>query len=334
MEIKTIVHETRSAYSILTDLLASYTPKPASWRATVLSDLIPWCQIIAEGQTATAVLVTRRVAVVTDTQGDFDTLLEWLQECPELAVYLREEEIDPSHDAPDLVFLGNVVGRSPRSLDTLILVMCIYVMHPDRVSLLQGRHEDFQTGRLYGFMDLCKKILPCPLDYYREIFKFFSFLPIIAIFGRVCLTHAGIDPIGVPKLDQREEIDNMFSGSLDSEFEYWNDNHCGVNYDFGIKALGQWLQKLDCVGFINTGGDLGDGFCTNLDFDSSDMMAPKPFFISLRSSTKHFNQVDSRCAMLILDSIDSSKKINVQILIKDQGTLSIIERKNKVIVLE
>ena len=55
------------------------------------------------------------------------------------------------------MFLGDVVDRGYRSLETLIAILCMQMLWPGRVYLLRGNHETEKVSRTYGFLDECKR---------------------------------------------------------------------------------------------------------------------------------------------------------------------------------
>lgn len=274
-----------------------------------MSRLLLYAQIIAEGS-PTVITVDCPVVVITNIQGDLKGLREWLKNVDGLDIYL-----DPHRQtAPEkgLLFLGNIVGRGNKSIDTLLLVLCLYVRFPSRVYLLQGMHEDEQMCKIYGFFQLCRSELPNYLEYYRGTCKLFGYLPLVAIVGKISCTHAGIIPEGIPRQTDREQIQGMLAGQLNLSLNGWDTNQCGISYDFGLPPLISWLKKLGCIGFVNTGGDIKTGFTTDLAGQPENSAIKLPhFYCSVRSSTIYLDKDAGGIAVL---EINFDQKTNVATL--------------------
>ncbi|KAK2749893.1 serine/threonine protein phosphatase Pzh1 [Myotisia sp. PD_48] len=182
------------------------------------------------------------VKIVGDVHGQYTDLIRLFEMCgfPPNSNYL---------------FLGDYVDRGKQSLETILLLFCYKLKHPENFFLLRGNHECANVTRVYGFYDECKR--RCNIKIWKTFVDTFNCLPIAAIVaGKIFCVHGGLSP-SLAHMDDIRGIarptdvpdygllnDLLWSDPAEMD-EDWEPNERGVSYCFGKKVIMEFLQRHD-----------------------------------------------------------------------------------------
>ncbi|KAF8386468.1 pph-1 [Pristionchus pacificus] len=153
------------------------------------------------------------------------------------------------------LFLGDYVDRGPKSIETIVLMLCYKIKYPNNFFLLRGNHEVANLNRIYGFYDECKRRYSIKLwKIFQDVF---NVMPVAALIdGKIFCCHGGLSP-NLRSLEQlrriQRPVDVHETGLLcdllwsdpDSSVVGWAPNERGVSYIFGVDVLANFLQKMD-----------------------------------------------------------------------------------------
>ncbi|GMI23102.1 hypothetical protein TrCOL_g1408 [Triparma columacea] len=229
--------------------IASYIPILLRGDIITTPQLLHLCQSLKSLliEECSVVTVQSPVNVCGDLHGQFWDLLSLFE---------------TGGNVPDksYVFMGDYVDRGHNSVETLLMLMCLKVMHPDRVTLLRGNHESRQITQVYGFYDECLRKFGNgnAWSYCVDLFDYFSVAALID--GRVLCVHGGLSP-EIRTIDQMRSIDRQQEIPHEGAFcdlmwsdpeeiaEAWQISPRGAGYLFGDRVTSEFnnVNGLDLI---------------------------------------------------------------------------------------
>ena len=102
------------------------------------------------------------------------------------------------------LFLGDYVDRGKKSLECILLLLCLKIKYPSKIFLLRGNHESADVNRTYGFYDECKRKISVKI--YKKFCNLFNILPLTALVGeKILCMHGGL-AYDLKEINQLKEI--------------------------------------------------------------------------------------------------------------------------------
>ncbi len=201
-----------------------------------------------------------------DLQGAFHSLVFDLEKLKEQGII--DENLKIIKDDHYFVFNGNLINRSPFSIETLFVAMSLIQQNPDKVFYLRGQQEDKETLLSYG---LRREIEVRMQNLYKnekellieKLDKFFNTLP-LALFLKVQQEEefVCISPSNLETGDLKEEY---FASFLKSEsigiqkfdFSRATKTKEFVNIDAIIKGVDRPVEHVSTQGLVMLPPDRG-----------------------------------------------------------------------------
>jgi len=170
------------------------------------------------------------VTIVGDIHGQFFDLLEIF-------------EISGHPPFTNYLFLGDLVDRGSRCLETILLVLALKVRYPSMITLIRGNHESREVSTTYGTYKECLTRYG-HANVWLTLCDVFDWFCVGAIVESIFAVHGGLSPNAetfdaIDKLERNCEIPH--TGPLadltwsdpSEEVDEWGVSPRGSGYLFG-----------------------------------------------------------------------------------------------------
>lgn len=168
------------------------------------------------------------------------------------------------------LFLGDYVDRGKQSLETICLLLCYKIQHPQNFFILRGNHESAGINRIYGFYDECKRRYSIKL--WKIFSDIFNCLPVSALVDeKILCMHGGLSPemeslqqiADLPRPKDVPDVGLMCDllwSDPDTTVNGWGENERGVSFVFGADVVAEFLELHDLDLLVRAHQVVEDGY--------------------------------------------------------------------------
>lgn len=163
----------------------------------------------------------------------------------------------------EYIFLGNYVDYGHFSLEVVVLLLTLYVIYPNKITLLRGNHEFERINRFSELYGTCKSVYSSDTVFYK-INEVFSYLPLAAVLNNnIFCVHGGFGPlidvidtinlISKPlQVDSMPMLQDLLYSNPKTSITMYKKSEKGKGIDFGSNAF-QGFQQRTGITFLIRG---------------------------------------------------------------------------------
>eukprot|EP01059_Diplonema_ambulator_P002969 TRINITY_DN1260_c1_g1_i1.p1 TRINITY_DN1260_c1_g1~~TRINITY_DN1260_c1_g1_i1.p1 ORF type:complete len:1023 (+),score=167.65 TRINITY_DN1260_c1_g1_i1:50-3070(+) len=160
-----------------------------------------------------------------------------------------------------VIFNGDVVDRGRHSIECLLVILILVLLHPGCVHFNRGNHEDERVNAKYGFDQECT-VEKYNLKIFKAIQKLFKSLPLLTVARQVAITHGGLPEYPslhlseINKLNRFRAVPRSSSKSKDSKIMQgllWSDPRDDITtiWEKSRRGAGVYFSKHITEGFLS-----------------------------------------------------------------------------------
>jgi len=187
------------------------------------------------------------VTICSNIHGQFSDLLELFRISGDITV-------------TNYVFLGGYVSNGLDSVQVIELLLCLKLKHPEKITLIRGKHETRQISQVYGFQQEVEAKYGS-IEPWKMLMELFDYLPIGALINeKIFCVSSGLSP-ELDTLDQIRLIDRKqeipFEGGVcdlawsdpDAGTQGWGISPRGAGFLFGQDVLEKfnYVNRLELI---------------------------------------------------------------------------------------
>ncbi|PAV81696.1 hypothetical protein WR25_04729 [Diploscapter pachys] len=161
------------------------------------------------------------------------------------------------------LFLGDYADRGTQGVEIITLLASLKLKYPNRIFMLRGNHEDYNTSLLYGLFDECyAKYGQYGEMVWMHFMTMFNHLPVCALIDNAILAMHGlllenqlrnliprptvIPPFGpLCDLVWADPLKQAPANCLKTSCPDWSMSPRGISFNFDCKAIVKFCDKFD-----------------------------------------------------------------------------------------
>lgn len=264
------------------------------------SDVLEICALVAPLllREENVLALDAPISIVGDVHGQFFDLLNMFA-------------LNGFVPAKRYLFLGDCVDRGAHSVETLLLLLCLKIRHPQSVFILRGNHESLFLSRTYGFKDECWEKFD--LFIYFKLCDLFELLPLAAVVNNdIFCVHGGlISNLSLELIRSTGRVDDVpkLGGILWSDpstaTDMFADSPRGSGALFGHRAVDDFLRENGLKFIVRSHQLVQDGYSVAFGSVYTIWSAPNYCYTYQNLASIMLVEDDGRLELLVYDKCEN-----------------------------